>query len=325
MVVPAGLACAAVLAPRRIALAAIAALIACLLVDAPAFTFVEPGAPPAAEIRRTHEDDSAVLARLDGVHDRWRMYDEFVLGERAGARLRARDFRGYPALSRVDPLNQARYLDILDRAKRDPAILSDFNVRWVLSASHFRYGTSASFVAMPHAGYVPRGGGVWEASAPAPLCAWYGAARLVAGDVLSAVRGVQEPDGARRSAILEAADVLAVPLGWLASGSPDTRECRLERYEPDAIDVTIDAPAGGLVVLNEVPFPGWRVTIDGEDAPALRANYLQRAVWVPAGHHAIAWRFQPAHWHLLAGGYGVALAVMLCAAAWPRRRRAPAA
>jgi hypothetical protein len=326
MVVPAALAGAAVLAPRQMGIGMLEALIACVLIDAPAFTFVEPGAPPAAEIRRIHDDDEAVVARLIGARDHWRIYDEFVLGERAGARLRVRDFRGYPATGRVDPLNQARYLDILELARRDPAILSDFNVRWVLSRPHFRYSTQSSFVTMPGRGYVARGDGLWEASAPAPLCTWYGAARVVAGDALAAVRAVQEPDGSRRYAILEAADALAVPPAWLAAGRPAARECALERYDLDAIDVTIDAPSDGLVVLNEVPFPGWRVAVDGEDTPALRANYIQRGVWVSAGHHTIAWRFEPAHWHVLAGGYLLALAVMLGAlvATLRARRQTPA-
>src|SRR5205814_1739777 len=87
------------------------ALVACVLIDAPVLTFVEPGAPPAAEMRQLHERDDAIVARLPGVADRWRIYDEFVLGERAGARLRVRDFRGYPA---IDPLSLHRYVDVLE-------------------------------------------------------------------------------------------------------------------------------------------------------------------------------------------------------------------
>jgi hypothetical protein len=319
--IPAGAICVAVWRWTSIA---IGVLGLCVLVDAPAFTFVSPGAEPAAEMRRTHDADDEVLARLTGASDRWRIYDEFVLGERAGARLRMRDFRGYPAAGRVDPLNQARYLDVLDFAKRDPAILTDFNVRWVLSAPHFRYARQASFVTMPAVGFQSRGDDLYEAIAPAPLCAWYGAATVGNGNVLAAVRAAQDPDGVRRHAIVEPDDAAQLPADWLAHAQPDSRECALDSYEPDEIRVTIDAPRDGLVVLDEITFPGWQVEVDGSPATPLRANYLMRAVWVPTGHHDIAWRFAPAHWHVLVGGYLLALAVMLAAAAAPRRRPAPA-
>jgi hypothetical protein len=322
--VPAAIAIAAMMVPRRWHAVALGGLALCVLVDAPALTFVAPGAPVAAEMRRTHDHDDELLARLPGASDRWRIYDEFVLGERAGARLRVRDFRGYPAASRVDPMMQERYLDILDYAKRDAAILTDFNVRWVLVRPHFRYGTAASFATMPSPAFQPRGDDVWEARAPAPLCTWLGAATVVDRDVLAAVRAVQEPDGARRRAIVERDVAAALPAAWLANGQPEARECVLVDYEPDAIDVSIDAPRDGLVVLNEAPFPGWQVSVDGEPAAPLRANYLQRAAWVSAGHHELAWRYRPAHRHALIGGYLLALAVMLAAAAWPRRRSTPA-
>ena len=132
---------AAVVLPKRWIGVAFGGLVLCALVDAPLFTFVEPGAPPAAEARQTHAHDDEIVARLDGVHDRFRLYDEFVLGERAGARLQIRDFRGYPA---IDPISLHRYVDVLEYAKRDAAIVTDFNVRWVLARPHFRYGNTTA-------------------------------------------------------------------------------------------------------------------------------------------------------------------------------------
>jgi hypothetical protein len=316
MVVPAALCVTAVLAPRRWADHARSALVLCVLVDSPLFLHVPPRALPAAELRQRHDHDAEVLARLDGVRDRFRLYDEFVLGERAGARLRVRDFRGYPAL---DPLSQRRYVDVLEYAKRDPAIVTDFNVRWVLIHPHFRYGWTASFVHMPSPAFVARGGDVWEAVHPAPIVAWYGTT-VVEKDprrVLAAVRATQGPDGVRRAAVVEE--------DMPATGEPETREGAVTSYEPDEITLTIDAPRAGLVVLNEVKFPGWHVTVDGSAAPPVVANYLLRGVWVEAGHHEITWRFDPAHWRLLVGGYVVVLAIIAAAAgaaasaAWRRR------
>jgi hypothetical protein len=312
----------------RIAVALIAIGV---LLDAPAFDFVLPGEPPAAEPRRVHADDDAVVARMDGARDRWRVYDEFVLGERAGARLGIRDFRGYPA---IDPLSIHRYVDVLDYARHhDPAIVTDFNVRWLLLRPHFRYGLDATYVRPATTTFELRGGDLWEARHPAPLVAWYPAATVVerVADALPAVRATEDPDGIRRHAVLERADAARLPPGAeaaLMSAAPDTREGALEAYAPDEIRVAVDAPSAGLVVLNETEFPGWEVEVDGAPAVELRANYLSRATWVDAGHHELVWRFAPAHWRMLLAGYVLALTIMAGAGACAlvaraRQRRAP--
>jgi hypothetical protein len=319
--VAAGLAIGATFDPR--VLWAFAVVVA---IDAPLFTFVEPGAPVAAEPRQTHVRDADVLAHLDGVTDRWRIYDEFVLGERAGARLRIRDFRGYPA---VDPISMHRYVDVLDYAKRDPQILTDFNVRYVLIRPHWRYGTATSFPQLPAPGFdanlvLP---GLYEAAHPAPLIAVYGAVTVVPDSspdkVLAAVRSVQEPDGSRRRAIVEARDAGALP-PEATTGAPNFSAGTLESYEPDTIRFAVDTSSAGLVVLNELAFPGWYVMVDGVRMTDIRVNYLLRGVWVSAGHHEIVWQFSPAHWRFLVGGYAIALLVILVALVYggrDRRRR----
>jgi hypothetical protein len=317
----------AVLATRvpRLRTIAMSALVLVVLFDAPAFMH-RIDAPPAAERRQLHPRDAELLAKLDGIRDRWRVHDEFMLGERAGQRLGVRDLRGYPA---VDPLSQRRYVDVLDYAKHAPAIVTDYNVRWVLQGTHFRFGGTASFLP-PLTGdaFVARGDRIFEAAHPAPLIAWYGAATFVAlaKDVLPAVRAAEDADGVRRHAILEPDAIAAAPaVVRLAGGAPASVTGALVTYEPDEIVATVDAPGDGVVVLNELAFPGWTVEVDGAPRPAARANYVMRAVYVEAGHHQIRWRFEPPRIRALIAGYLAALAVMLAAAAWPRRRSAPAA
>jgi hypothetical protein len=311
---------AAVALPRRLAHLAVVALAVGVLSDAPMFTFVDPDAPPAAEPRRTHEDDAAIVAQLEGVRDRWRLYDEFVLGERAGARLEIRDFRGYPA---VDPLSLHRYVDVLDYAQADPRILTDFNVRYVLARPHFRYGRTAQFLRGPMKGFTRASNSwLWEATSPAPIVAWYGAVKVVAEKPLDALRAEQHPDGQRLRAIVEARDALALPPAAVI-GTPASREGVITSYAPDRIAYEIEAPSAGLAVLNEIMFPGWHVKVDGVAATGIRTNYLLRGVWVGAGHHEVVWEFSPAHWRGLVGGYALALIVIFAAivAAVVSRRR----
>lgn len=57
-------------------------------------------------------------------------------------------------------------------------------------------------------------------------------------------------------------------------------------------DVETDAPR--LLVLSEVYYPaGWRATLNGNQVPIHRANYLLRAVTVPEGKHTLEMTFDP--------------------------------
>ncbi len=291
--------------------------------DVPFFQHT-PAYPPAAEARRLHENDDLVLSQLGDVSVAYRLYDEFVMGERVGPRERVRDFRGYPA---IDPLSQKRYLDVLQRAKTHPEILEAFNVRWILHAAHFRDGLFACFVnpPLPPAHFVDRGNGRHEALHPAPLAAWYGSVKL-ADSPKQALDLVENAEifGLRAYATVERDQLAAISPDDLAAvlraGGAGVA-ARVTSYEPDAIDLDVDAPATGVVVLNEVWYPGWDVTVDGEPARGFRADYLLRAVVVPRGHHAIAWRFHPTHFRPLFALYALALLGVLAAFVIPRRRR----
>lgn len=66
-------------------------------------------------------------------------------------------------------------------------------------------------------------------------------------------------------------------------------------YRASGMSVDVEAAAPAWLVVNEVIAPGWVATVDGAEIPLLRANGLFRAVCVPAGQHAVAFRFSPLH------------------------------
>jgi hypothetical protein len=68
---------------------------------------------------------------------------------------------------------------------------------------------------------------------------------------------------------------------------------RIVAYRNNAVQVEVDAPADGYLVLNDPYHPWWRASVDGRDAPILRANVLFRAVPVPAGRHRVEFAFEP--------------------------------
>ncbi|AGA29221.1 glycosyltransferase family protein [Singulisphaera acidiphila] len=57
------------------------------------------------------------------------------------------------------------------------------------------------------------------------------------------------------------------------------------------LDVALDRP--GLVVLADVFYPGWRLTIDGKPAPIYRANRLMRGAAVSSGRHHLVYSYEP--------------------------------
>ena len=80
------------------------------------------------------------------------------------------------------------------------------------------------------------------------------------------------------------------------------------RYEPDALEIEVNAGAEGYLFLSDPFYPGWRATVDGQPSPILRANYAFRAVAMPAGEHRVTMTFRPSSWYL---GLGASLLTLL--------------
>ncbi len=68
----------------------------------------------------------------------------------------------------------------------------------------------------------------------------------------------------------------------------------LTNYKPNHLTYTTSNTFEGLAIFSEMYYPhGWKVTIDGEDATHFRANYVLRALQIPAGNHTVEFTFQP--------------------------------
>ncbi len=67
----------------------------------------------------------------------------------------------------------------------------------------------------------------------------------------------------------------------------------LDVYQNTEVQVTVNAPRAGFLVLNDVWHPWWFGTVDGKPADILRANVLFRAIQVPAGRHVVRFEFRP--------------------------------
>ena len=68
---------------------------------------------------------------------------------------------------------------------------------------------------------------------------------------------------------------------------------RLVAYEPNRLKYEVNSNTGGTIVFSEIYYPGWRSSIDGQEVPHGRANYILRAMNVPAGQHEVEFSFDP--------------------------------
>ncbi|TVQ07251.1 MAG: hypothetical protein EA361_18615 [Bacteroidetes bacterium] len=78
--------------------------------------------------------------------------------------------------------------------------------------------------------------------------------------------------------------------------TPPDNQNRIElvHYQPNELRYESVAAKPGIVLFSEIYYPhGWKVFVNGEEAEHFRANYILRAMVVPAGESIIEFRFEP--------------------------------
>jgi len=207
----------------------------------------------------------------------------------------------------------ARYQDLIDRylSQGDPRILDMLNTRYEIRPA--QQGVEA--VLRP------------TASGPA----WF-VSRLEAVPTAAAELDALATVDLRTTAVVSDADAaaFALPAGAIgrASGDPDAEpRIRLTEYRPNYLRYEYEAEEDGVAVFSEIYYDGgWTASIDGVEAPYFRADYLLRAMRLPAGSHRVEWRFRAPHWGLVEGITLVSSLAVLAGAVWlsvreVRRRR----
>ena len=157
--------------------------------------------------------------------------------------------------------------------------------------------------------------------------AWFVAEVKSAKDADEEIQALGSLDP-RRTAVV--ADAFKESLsGW--QYTPDSSATiRQTSFAPNKLTYESQTASEQLAVFSEVYYPdGWKVFVDGQPATHLRADYILRAMRIPAGKHTIEFRFEPdayttgERWSLIAS---VVLLLGLLTAGffwWRQVRRGP--
>jgi hypothetical protein len=149
--------------------------------------------------------------------------------------------------------------------------------------------------------------GVWVYERPGALPpAWVVPQVEVMGDAAALAR-VHEPDFDPRAVAL-----VDSPLACEGDG---TGEVGIVHYEGSRIEAQVSG-GGGLLVFSEVDYPGWQATVDGSSALLVRADYVLRAVCVPAGEHQVILVYDPPLLKIGLAVTGLTLLLVVGVVAW---------
>jgi len=114
----------------------------------------------------------------------------------------------------------------------------------------------------------------------------------------TALRRLADPSFEPRDVVLLAQTEGAAALD---RGPTSSSSATLELSTAEHLRVRAAGDSPGYLVLSDSWYPGWRATVDGRDAPIVRANVMFRAVPVSAGEHLIELTYEPQSFRLGAG------------------------
>ncbi|MDC0723293.1 YfhO family protein [Nannocystis bainbridge] len=253
----------------------------------------------------------AVLAQLD---DRvgWRVADDDHYRWRVGARLDVRDIFG-----RDSTLVTRRWRAFAARAREHANLLAAANVRWYAGG----HRAAVQRTAAGQSRWTP--GRPVELLHAAPLAYWTAQVELVDHEDDALARLAVLPPG--RAALLEASQLDPATTAAIAGFDPTAAPVPaiLDGFARNRLGFTVEAPAAGVLVVNEAWGPGWTAQVDGAAAPVLRANYLFRGLLVGPGRHAVELEYRPPRLRAALAVYAAtALLVLLGLVLLPRRTSA---
>jgi len=113
----------------------------------------------------------------------------------------------------------------------------------------------------------------------------------------------------------------------IATGGDPNATIKLTNYNPDHLTYETGSTANQIAVFSEIYYDkGWKMLIDGKEAPYFRADYVLRAAQIPLGNHKVEFIFHPASYYTgeklsLAGS--ILLVLLLGGAVYTEAKKKP--
>lgn len=287
------------------------------------------GAPYIDFLRAQDRDRSRVFGRERELYPNW----AGVFGLSDVRSLDAMEYRPYFAFIRnflLQPSDEeGDHTALVDRFTGDePGYDYDFATdreRRFLALSSVKYLISGTQypVDAPFKQIYDREVRVYEVAGVLPRAAVYAAAEILPdGDVLARLKA-PDFDPTRKIILgrdsIPADDATAIHPFTEAPETP-VQAARITAYGPQRVRIEADTGAPALLMLNDADYPGWRAWVNGTPAPILRADYLFRAVLLPAGKNTVEFEYAPRSFRLGLAISAVSLIAVLAVPLVDRRR-----
>ena len=165
-----------------------------------------------------------------------------------------------------------------DVVRHDSPLVDLLNVRYVLSSKRVQSGSLVEVCSGRTHVYLNKG--------CLPRAFTVHSVRVVPRQE-DALRQITRPDfDPTRTIVLETAH--APPN---VAGDPSSDRIRFTSHTANELRLNAEMRSAGYVFLSEVFYPAWRAWVDGRPTDILPADYLFRAVYVPAGRHEVRMAF----------------------------------
>jgi len=108
----------------------------------------------------------------------------------------------------------------------------------------------------------------------------------------------------------------------------DYRNVWIEKYGQQKLTIEYDAPEDGLLVLTDIFYPNWRVSVNGEEKTILRVAKLFRGVPLKQGKNKIVFIYDPGKFirvGMIALGVGIVILIWIVVSPYfaPPKKKGP--
>ena len=83
------------------------------------------------------------------------------------------------------------------------------------------------------------------------------------------------------------------PLVTAFTPADSAANIRMTAYDNDAISYESNSTSNNVAVFSEIYYKDWKAYLDGKEVPFFKANYVLRAMVIPAGKHVVEFKFEP--------------------------------